>query len=204
MFPAAHNTSRRQGTIVTVPSDGFPLSVDDAKRQLRIDLAATDQDEFVAQLVAAAHSKVENDLGFPIMRQTRRTSLYGFPCGLLWLGGGVNLTVLTVKYYDAAGVQQTLTGADYVVDAVSRPAYIMPAPLKTWPATQARPGAVEIEWQAGWVNPSDVPSDLLHAMKLLIGHWDQNREAVVVGSISTVLDMAVDELLRPYRVTMVA
>lgn len=204
MFVPAHNTSRRQGTTVTVPSDGHPLSVADAKRQLRIDSDDTSLDEHVSQLVAAAHRHVENALGFPIMRQTRRTSLYGFPCGLLWLGGGVNLTVVSVKYYDTDGVQQTMTGSEYIVDAVSRPAYVMAAPLKTWPVAQTRPGAVEVEWQAGWVNPSDVPEDILHAMKLLIGHWDQNREAVVVGSISTAIDMAVDALLFPHRVTMVA
>lgn len=204
MHTIPHNTSRRQGTIVTVQADGHPLSVADAKRQLRIDSDDTSQDEHVASLVAAAHRHVEASLGYPIMRQTRRTSLYGFPCGLLWLGGGINLTVVSVKYYDSAGVQQTMSASDYIVDAVSRPAYIMAAPLKTWPVAQTRPGGVEVEWQAGWVNPSDVPEDILHAMKLLIGHWDQNREAVVVGSTSATLDMAVDGLLFPHRVMAVA
>lgn len=204
MHTIPHNTSRRQGTIVTVPADGHPLSVADAKRHLRIDADDTTHDEHVATLVAAAHRHIENSLGVAVMRQTRRTSLYGFPCGLLWLGAGHNLTVLTVKYYDTAGVQQTMAGSDYVTDAVSRPAYIMAAPLKTWPVAQTRPGGVEVEWQAGWENPSDVPEDIIHAMKLLIGHWDQNREAVVVGSTTATLDMAVDALLNPHRVMAVA
>jgi uncharacterized phiE125 gp8 family phage protein len=204
MNPTAQSMSRRQGTIVIVQPEGHPLSVDAAKRQLRIDLDNTSQDTEVAEFVASAHRKIENDLGFPIMRQTRRTSLYGFPCGLLWLGGGADLEVVSVKYYDQAGVQQTVPPADYIVDAVSRPAYLMTAPSKSWPSTQTRPGAVEIEWQAGWQNPSDVPESILHAMKLLIGHWDQNREAVVVGSISSTLDLAVDELLQPHRVTFIA
>lgn len=37
------------------------------------------------------------------------------------------------------------------------------------------------------------------AMLLLIGHWYESREAVVIGSISSELPMAVEALLTPYR-----
>jgi len=194
----------RQGTIVTVKPDGHPLSVLEAKRQLRIDPADTDQDEHIADLSAAAHRKVERMLGYPILRQTRQTHLSGFPCGPIWLGGGDGLSVLSITYRDTANAVQTLDPAEYSVDAVSRVAQIFPAPLKSWPATTCTPGAVIVEWQAGWASPPDVPEDLIHAMKLLVGHWDQNREAVVVGTISTEVQIALDDLLAPFRVPFVA
>lgn len=41
--------------------------------------------------------------------------------------------------------------------------------------------------------------DLTTAMLLLIGHWFENREAVVIGTIVAELPMAVEALIAPYR-----
>lgn len=194
----------RQGTIVTVQPDGHPLSVYEAKRQLRIEPDDTDQDDHVASLCAAAHRKIERELGYPILFQTRQTHLTGFPCGPIWLGGGHGLTIVSIRYRDTAGTLQTLVADRYSLDAVSRVAQVYPAPATSWPGTQNTPGAVIVEWRAGWENPADVPEDLVHAMKLLVGHWDQNREAVVIGTISTEVQIALEDLLAPFRLPFVA
>ena len=194
----------RQGTIVTVKPDGHPLSVLEAKRQLRIEPDDVEQDEHIADLCAAAHRKIERELGYPILRQTRETHLTGFPCGPIWLGGGANPEVVSIKYRDTAGVLQTLDAASYNLDGVSRIAQVFPAPTASWPSTARVPGAVIVEWQAGWESPPDVDEDLIHAMKLLVGHWDQNREAVVVGTISTEVQLALEDLLSQLRVPFVA
>lgn len=187
----------RQGTITTVKSDGFALSVLDAKRQLRLEPDDTDQDEHIAKLCAAAHLMVEGELGYPILRQTRETHLTGFPCGPIWLADGDNLTITSIRYRDAQNALQTLSS--YSLDAVSRPAKVYPAPGASWPSTLCTPGAVVVEWQAGWATPPDVPEDLVHALKLLVGHWDQNRETVVVGTISSEVQVALDRLLDQFR-----
>src|SRR5690554_3005952 len=41
--------------------------------------------------------------------------------------------------------------------------------------------------------------DLTTAMLLLISHWFENREAVVIGTITSELPMAVDALIKPYQ-----
>lgn len=41
--------------------------------------------------------------------------------------------------------------------------------------------------------------DITTAMLLLIGHWFENREAVVIGSTPSELPMAVQALISPYR-----
>lgn len=199
----------RQGTIVTVRPQGHPLSVFEAKRQLRIEAEDTDQDDHIASLCAAAHSHIERSLGYPILRQTRETHLAQFPCGPIWLGAGEGLTVLQVRYADTAGAVQVLPTNAWALDAVSRIAKLWPVSSDgsgsgTWPSTSVRPSAVVVEWQAGWATPADVPDDLLHAMKLLVGHWDQNREAVVVGSINSDLRVALDDLLSPFRLPFIA
>ncbi len=194
----------RQGTIVTVRPQGTALSVFEAKRQLRIEPEDTDQDDHIASLCASAGSHIERELGYPILRQTRETHLSCFPRGPIWLGGGAALTVLEIRYTDTVGAAQVLAPSAYAVDAVSQPAKVYPAPSINWPSTLPVPGAVVVKWQAGWENPADVPDDLLHAMKLLVGHWDQNREAVVVGSINSDLRVALDDLLSPFRLPFIA
>lgn len=195
--------SLRQGTIVTVAPVGHPLSLAQAKRQLRIEPDDTSQDDVTNDLIAAAHRAVENMLGYPILQQTRQTHLRGFPCGPIWLGGGAGLTVSQVRYIDSAGATQVLAGTEWLVDAVSRPAAIHVPPGKVWPVAPIRPGAVMIDWLAGWTSAALVPDDLIHAMRLLVGHWDQNREAVVVGTISSAVQLTVDDLLYPHRVPLI-
>lgn len=194
----------RQGTIVTVKPDGHPLSVFEAKRQLRIEPEDIDQDNDIASLCAAVHRKVERELGFPILRQTRETHMDGFGRGAIWLGGGDSPVITAIRYIDPAGDQQVLGASEYSLDAISRGPRVFPAPHKAWPSTICDASAVVIEWQAGWINPSDVPEDLILAMKLLVGHWDANREAVVTGAVPAVLQLAVEELLAPFRIAFVA
>lgn len=194
----------RQGTVVTVKPEVRALTVAEAKRHLRFEQSFTAEDEHVARLCRAAEQHVENMLGFPIMAQTRETHLASFPCGGIWLSAGPDLNVVSVHYINTAGVETLLAATDYKVDKVSRPAAIYAAPLKTWPSVQCQPGAVRITWQSGWEKEDDVPADLVHAMKLLVGHWDQNREAVVAGSISKEIELAVKDLLTPHKIPFIA
>jgi hypothetical protein len=58
--------------------------------------------------------------------------------------------------------------------------------------------SVRVKFTAGYGAAASVPSDLVSALMLLIAHWDQNREPVVIGTITSALPMSVDTLLAPY------
>jgi uncharacterized phiE125 gp8 family phage protein len=46
---------------------------------------------------------------------------------------------------------------------------------------------------------TEAPDDVKQAVLMLVAHWNENREAVVVGSSSSgALDLAVDSLLAPH------
>jgi len=194
----------RQGSTVVTPPDGHPLALGDAKLQLRIDAGDTDQDAQINRLIGAAHRHVENALGYPILRQTRETHYRGFPCGTLKLDGGASTEVTAITYFDDAGAEQTLASADYILDAVARRPEIWRPANVSWPSVPRRPGAVKVTWIAGWASADDVPEDMLHAMRLLIGHWDQNREGVIVGTISSEVEAGIEALLRPFRLPALA
>lgn len=59
-------------------------------------------------------------------------------------------------------------------------------------------------YQAGYtVNPLDAdvwpaPADIQQAVKFLVGHWFENRESVVVGTITSDVKQTVELLLAPH------
>ena len=193
----------RQGTRVTVPPVGHPLSLADAKLHLRIESDDTWQDDQIDLLCGAVHRKLETDLGFPVLRQTRRTALDGFPAGgdrAIWIGGGDDPAISSFTWLDSTATPQPLTaGTHYVLDAISSPARVVPIPGTSWPSPLRRPGAVVIDWTAGWAMAAAVPEDLMHAQKLLLGHWFENREAVLAGTIASEVPLGYQALVEGWR-----
>lgn len=66
----------------------------------------------------------------------------------------------------------------------------------------ATEGEIPVDAETG--EPTDehalvLDDDLTTAMLLLIGHWFENREAVVIGSTPSELPLAVEALIAPYR-----
>lgn len=82
--------------------------------------------------------------------------------------------VASVKYYDAAGTQQTLVAdTDYLTHLSYMPALIYPAPGLSWPVVQSgRLGAVEVTFTAG---ENVIPPQAKQAILLTLDYWFKNR-----------------------------
>jgi Phage gp6-like head-tail connector protein len=105
------------------------------------------------------------------------------------------ISITSVKYYDFNGVLQTVDPTTYNV-SLGIPGRIQPAYSKVWPISRPTIDSVQVTFAAGMgATPADVSDAVKAAMKLLIGHWYENREGAVVGVISATLDFAVDALL---------
>jgi len=52
---------------------------------------------------------------------------------------------------------------------------------------------------AGWPSPAGVPHNLKQAIRLLVGHWYENREAATAGGVSAEIQFGVDTLISPFR-----
>jgi hypothetical protein len=90
-------------------------------------------------------------------------------------------SVTSIQYYDPSGALQTLDPSQYIVDNISEPARVVPAPGTAWPSTQSRVGAVKVVFTAGYGNAgSSVPSGILHWILLTTGTFYENREMVAV------------------------
>jgi len=106
-------------------------------------------------------------------------------------------TVTSVKYYDLAGTQQTFSSGKYTVDTHSEPGRVVLNYGESWPSIRSQSQAVEVIYTAGYgADDTSVPEALQCALRLLVGHFNENREAVLTGTISKTVELAVDALLQ--------
>lgn len=187
--------------LLTAPATE-PVTLAEVKTRLRID-DATD-DAGVTRLIAAATGNAQSITRRAFVTQKWALILDAFPCGSISLPLPPLQSVELISYIDANGATQTLAPGDYLVDKNGIVGMVHRAYQKQWPTTRAQPMAVRVEFTAGYGNATAVPSDLVSAMLLLIAHWDQNREPVVVGTIVSSVPLSVDSLLAPFVIPGVA
>lgn len=176
---------------VTAPFEE-PISVAEAKDQLRLETSA--DDDKIARLIRTATDRCEAELGRSFCTQTWRLTLDRFPRRYLRLPRPPLVAVTSVKYYDTSNVLQTLDPAFYEADAESDPGRLALDILHYWPATYVRTNAVQVTYTAGYGAPSSVPERIRHAIAMLTAHWYENAEIVVFGRVNP-LPNAVEALL---------
>lgn len=210
--------------VVNAPASE-PLSASEAKEHLRV--SSADQDTVIGNQIKAAREYCEGVLNRQLMPATLKFYLDLFPCHTYWLERSLErdessaeaiivprppfisitpdatYTTLGIQYVDTAGSTQTISASDYRVDSVSEPARITPAYGSSWPSARYVVNAISVTYRAGYANAAAVPFAIKQAMLMLIGHWYEQRESVVVGSISKEVEFAVHALLQPYRVDII-
>lgn len=170
-----------------------PLTTAEAKAHLRVDFA--DDDTLIDALVKSARRAVERHLRKSLITQQWKLTLDTFPSGsAICLPLGPLQAVTSVTTYDDTDTGTVFASSNYVVDtAGDRVALNLDA---VWPSDLRPYNAVEILYTTGYGDAStDIPSDYLEAVRLLVGHYYENREAVVAGSTAA-LPLGVTALLQ--------
>ena len=161
-------------------------------------------DAYLKACIAAAHEACEQRTERALITSTWQMTMDGFPC----LPRGMALAairilrcpvqaVLSIKYDDADGVEQTLAPTAYRVNVNAEPATI--TPVGSWPATLAgHTGTVRVTFTAGYgADPADVPMPLRQWILLAVGDLYERRNAS--GETPVTEHGFVDNLLQPYR-----
>lgn len=87
------------------------------------------------------------------------------------------------------------------MDTDSEPGRVVLKHGQSWPSTTLRTmNPVQVTYVAGYGLAASVPPHLVQLIKLLVSHWYENREPVVVGSITASIPLAVDSLIWLNRV----
>jgi len=188
--------------LITPPATE-PVSLAEVKTHLRVDI--TDDDDLITALVVAAREYCEAFQNRAYITQTWELTLDEFPETPLVIPKPPLQSVSSVKYIDYEGTETVFDAANYIVDTSSEPGRLTLAYGVTWPTvTLQRLNGVKITFTAGYGDSaSDVPQTVKQAILLLVGHWYENREASLVGSVSREIEFAVHALLWPERVVPV-
>ena len=174
------------------------LTTAEAKTHLKVDTTA--DDTYIDNLISAATQSAEKFTN----RFFINTDLKQY--GDTWsdiatlFKSPVN-SVTHIKYYDSDDSLQTLASSVYLTDLVSKPAKITLKVNQDFPNLSGRAMAVEVKYVVGTGEDVDSVDDLIkQAVNLTVGHWYQNRQAVVTGTIATQLPMTAKYLLDQFKI----
>lgn len=169
----------------------------------RLGIASNHRDAELQDLVSAARERVEDYTGHVLTRRVVTQYPARFVAGR---GLAVNAWPIVsldgVHYLDAAGVEQEFLGARLVNGL--QPARVFAPVGLSWPVTGDPPG-IRMTFTAGYDeaaaagDPDAVPRQLITALLLLVGHWFENHEAVVVGTSAVELPMGVRDICSDFR-----
>ena len=181
-------------TLVTPPATE-PLSLAEVKPYLKID-DETDDDIYISSLITVAREYCEEYQHRAYITQTWEIGLPGFPYSssnplngdkrgsIIEIPKGKLQKINSITYKDTTGVVTTLTPeVDYAVSNRGILGRVCPPFGKIFPLVILYPlDPVVISFTCGYgTTPDDVPTRVKQAMRLLIGHWHENR--IVVNDI---------------------
>lgn len=117
-------------------------------------------------------------------------------------------TSTTVSYINTSGNSTSLAyTTDFTVDYLSFPCRVLLPYNVYWPATRAVANAVTVIFYAGFDTTVDadgatgleaglaMPDGIKQAIKILVAHWYEHREPIIVGGNVGTVPMSVESLL---------
>ena len=180
--------------VITAPS-AEPVTLTEAKAQCRVDI--TTDDTLITSYIAAARRLCERIDWRAYMTQTLEVWLDAWPAtDILKIPRPPLQSITSITYYDQSNVAATLSSASYFVDTVSEPGRVVLNYGYTWPSTILREtNGIAVRFVAGYASAGNVPQTIKQAILLVVGHWYENREAVLVGAMSRDIEFGVKSLL---------
>ncbi len=202
--------------LITAPTE-YPVTRTQAKKQCKIE--HDDENDMVDLYVAAATAHVDGPYGLlkrALREQEWELTLDCFPWPT-WANptGAIEIplpplqAVSSIKYDDGEGVEQTIDPANYYVDIVSQPGRVVPVTAYSWPTPRTSPGAIRIQFTAGYVEvdsvDNGVPAAIRAAILMIVADMYENRETVTPGQSNKIqVSATVDALLNQYRLHVFA
>lgn len=169
--------------IVTTQPILEPVTVDECRQFVGIYQAGdVSRDEVIKSRIRTARLWCESYTRHHFMRQTVTAYADSFDgcCNVCSLDlEAPLLSVNSVKYIDANGIDTTLPADQYFVDTVSN--RITPIYNGSWPTPRPQPNSVRIEYLVGVAATSEVDERVKEAIKFIIGQWERYQNALEGG-----------------------
>ena len=159
---------------VGVGEVGAAITTAQAKEHLRI--THSDEDTYIEAITLAASEWCEEFQRRVYVQREIVDYLDEFPT-IIRPSKSPLVSVTTLKYYDTDGNLQTLDAANYRVDITTEPGRITEAYNCAWTEIRDMTNAIVLTYQAGYAARANIPEEIKHAVKLMVGHLYENREA---------------------------
>lgn len=191
--------------LITAPTVWPVNAAELADQHLRL-TSSDGENEDLVPILAAAVDYFELECRRQLITATWEQQLDAFPAApgderVIRLPKPPLQSVTSVQYVDEAGATQTFSSSKYTVDTASEPGRIILKDNESWPATAVVAAAVKITFVAGYgATDAAVPYLLRQGIKMLAGHYYENREVMTSHLETNVLPLAVDSIADRYRV----
>ena len=176
------------------------LTVAEAKSHLNV--THTEDDSLISDYIDAATALLETRTNRCFVEQTRKCEMSGFDdrryvrSRMIYPPRSPLNSVSSIVYLSDQNVSTTMPSSDYIVSSHDKPGRISEAYNATWPATYGVDNDVTVTYLTGSsTTTAGVPANVKQAIRMLVGHWYRNREAVLVGTVSAELSLGLDALL---------
>lgn len=201
MFDASGNPIHFS-LVKTTDASAEPLTAAELKTAMRFD--ASTEDTLIDSYIKAARQAVENASRRALINTTFTMTLDIAPAGrgAIWLPIAPVSSITSIKSFSTADVESTVSSSVYRLDSSSLPARIVLKDGQEWPTGLRPENALQVIFVAGYGAAASNVSDvgLIHAVRLLAGHWFMQREPVVIGQSVAELPLAYDALIAPHKV----
>lgn len=142
----------------------------------------TTSDPILTMLITAARKVAENRTGLAFITQTWEQVLDAFPSNEIEIGLMPIQSIVSVKYYDADGLLQTMSAADYVLDTDTPPGWLLPAYGVSWPATYGVAQAAIARFVAGYGGAGlNVPAEIRQWISAQVAAAYRNPTGLMEG-----------------------
>jgi len=175
-----------------------PISLEEAKKHLRLEGVLDDEDDLISSMITAAREMAEGRLNRTLVRRVREVAACNW--GTIKLLKPPFVQVESVSYFDADGQSFDVDASDLSVSSIREPAtvslrYGFPAPQLA-----RQDEAIIVRYTAGYA-PGEVPRMIVQWMLLVIGALYAHRESFVAGVSVTMIPEEFNKwLLQPYMV----
>jgi uncharacterized phiE125 gp8 family phage protein len=180
--------------VVTIGPTIDPVTTADAKAHLRV--TGSTEDAYISSLITVAALRVQ-----AMTRRTLINTTYLWTTDALFdemrLPVGPVSALGAITLYDEADAPTVVSSSVY---RLSQELLVVKKRNEDWPDVDLRNSdPVTVAFTSGYgAATTDLPEPLVHAVKLLLSHWFENREPVVLGTIVSAIPQTVDALVGPY------
>ncbi len=203
-------------TTVVTSATGEPVTTAEILDHLRI--STTDENDLLDALEIAARQRAESMTGRRLMPQTIKTYRNQWPgsgCAALPFAAPLQSIPTTgVVYKMSTGNSTTFSSTAWIADVVGEPGSLCLEYNSDWPSdTLHNVNPISIEYKVGYstagastdgtVERGAVPQGIKLAIKMMVGHWYENREDTHTRFYVNDIPLASRALLSPFKVAQI-